>query len=64
PFNGHTDWGGSVLELSPALKLRHNWTPINQAQLDRGDLDLGSTEPALLPGASGLRLAVQGESRA
>ena len=60
PFNGRTDWGDSVLELSPALRLRHNWTPINQAQLDRGDLDLGSTEPALLPAASGLRLAVQG----
>ena len=59
PFNGHTDWGDSVLELSPSLKLLHNWTPRNQAQLNSGDQDLGSTEPALLPFRSGARLAVQ-----
>ena len=60
PFNGRTDWGDSVLELSPALKLLHNWTPPNQAQLNTGDQDLGSTEPALLPFRRGVRLAVQG----
>lgn len=60
PFNGHTDWGDSVLELSPTLKLLHNWTPKDQAQLNSNDLDLGSTEPALLPFAPGVRLAVQG----
>jgi len=59
-FNGHTDWGDSVLELSPSLKLLHNWTPSNQAQLNSGDQDLGSTEPALLPFRRGQRLAVQG----
>src|SRR5262249_45867362 len=58
PFDGHTNWGDSVLELSPALRLLHNWTPVNQAQLDAGDVDLGSTGPALLPGG-GRRLAVQ-----
>jgi outer membrane protein assembly factor BamB len=60
PFNGHTDWGDSVLELSPSLRLLHNWTPRDQQQLDSGDADLGSTEPALLPFHGGLRLAVQG----
>jgi hypothetical protein len=60
PFNGRTDWGDSVLELSPTLRLLHNWTPINQAQLNSGDIDLGSTEPGLLPGGRGPRLAVQG----
>jgi outer membrane protein assembly factor BamB len=60
PFNGHTNWGDSVLELSPSLKLLHNWTPSNQAQLNSGDQDLGSTEPALLPFRNGQRLAVQG----
>jgi outer membrane protein assembly factor BamB len=60
PFNGHTDWGDSVLELSPSLKLLHNWTPTNQAQLNGDDGDLGSTEPALLPFRKGVRLAVQG----
>ncbi len=61
PFNGSTDWGDSVLELTPdASRLLHNWTPTNQAQLNATDGDLGSTAPALLPPAHGLRLAVQG----
>jgi outer membrane protein assembly factor BamB len=60
PFNGRTDWGDSVLELSPTLKLLHNWTPANQEQMNQDDTDLGSTEPALLPVKSGPPLAVQG----
>ncbi len=61
PFNGSTNWGDSVLELTPdAGRLLHNWTPANQAQLNANDLDLGSTAPALLPPVHGLRLAVQG----
>ncbi len=60
PFNGRTDWGDSVLELSPGLKLLHNWTPTNQQQLNQDDWDLGSTEPALLPVRHGQHYAVQG----
>jgi PQQ-like domain len=61
PFNGSTDWGDSVLELSPDGKqLLHNWTPTNQAQLNSSDTDLGSTSPAILPTYQGRRLAVQG----
>jgi hypothetical protein len=61
PFNGRTDWGDSVLELTPdASRLEHNWTPRNQAQLGSSDGDLGSTSPALLPVVRGYRLAVQG----
>ncbi|HEY2651745.1 MAG TPA: PQQ-binding-like beta-propeller repeat protein [Solirubrobacteraceae bacterium] len=61
PFNGSTDWGNSVLELSPdAAALLHNWTPRDQAQLNSSDTDLGSTAPALLPPVRGYRLAVQG----
>jgi hypothetical protein len=57
PFNGSTNWGDSVLELSPdATALLHNWTPTNQAELEASDSDVGSTGPAVLPG----RLAVQG----
>jgi outer membrane protein assembly factor BamB len=57
PFNGSTNWGDSVLELSPdASSLLHNWTPTNEAQLQASDTDVGSTGPAVLPG----RLAVQG----
>jgi hypothetical protein len=61
PFNGSTDWGDSVLELSPDGKaLLHNWTPVNQSQLNGNDTDLGSTAPAVLPTYDGRRLAVQG----
>ncbi len=60
PFNGSTDWGDSVLELSPKLALLHNWTPTDQASLNASDGDLGSTEPALLGDVRGTDLAVQG----
>jgi outer membrane protein assembly factor BamB len=57
PWNGKTYWGDSVIELSPdGSRLLQNWTPRNQDELNRDDLDLGSTSPAILPG----RLAVQG----
>lgn len=57
PWNGSTDWGDSVLVLSPdASKLLRHWTPANYVQLNTGDVDLGSTSPALLPGG----YAVQG----
>jgi outer membrane protein assembly factor BamB len=59
-FDGRIDWGDSVLELSPGLRLLHNWTPPNQAQLDAGDTDLGSSSPVLLPVLGGRRLVVQG----
>jgi hypothetical protein len=61
PFNGTTDWGDSVLELSPnGKRLLHNWTPTDQARLNSDDLDLGSTSPAVLPVFHGHRLALQG----
>ena len=62
PFNGGArDWGDSVLELAPyATGLLHNYTPTDQAQLNSGDQDLGSTSPALLPDPGGPPLAVQG----
>ncbi len=61
PFNGSTNWGDSVLELSSdATRLLQNWTPANQAQLEANDADLGSTAPALLPKQAGRRLVLQG----
>ncbi len=61
PFNGSTDWGDSVLELSSdAGQLLQHWTPTNQARLNSSDADLGSTAPAVLPVYHGRRLAVQG----
>jgi outer membrane protein assembly factor BamB len=60
PFNGSDNWGSSVLELSPnASRLLHNWTPPNELALDRGDIDVGSTSPALLPTYAGRHLAIQ-----
>jgi hypothetical protein len=48
-WNGRTYWGDSVLMLSPgARQLLQNWTPTDQADLDSGDVDLGSTAPAIL----------------
>jgi outer membrane protein assembly factor BamB len=55
-FDGRRYWGDSVLELSPdASTLLQNWTPTDQSSLNSGDVDLGSTAPALL----GNGLAVQ-----
>src|SRR5436190_1023517 len=58
PFNGSTDWGDSVLELSPGVGrfLRH-WTPTNERQLAESDTDVGSTSPGLLPDPNGGRTA-------
>jgi outer membrane protein assembly factor BamB len=48
-WNGTTDFGDSLLELTfPGLRLRQAYTPTDQARLNAGDLDLGSTAPALL----------------
>ncbi len=50
PWNGHTNWGDSVLKLSPdGHKLIDAFTPRDQAFLNNQDLDLGSTGPAILP---------------
>ncbi|HTU80321.1 MAG TPA: hypothetical protein VMF09_16340 [Solirubrobacteraceae bacterium] len=49
PWNGTTDFGDSVLELTvPGLGLRQSFTPTNQEELNTGDVDLGSSAPALL----------------
>jgi outer membrane protein assembly factor BamB len=57
PWNGSTNWGDSLIVLSPdAGKMLRHWTPADQAQLESSDLDLGSTSPGFLNGG----LAVQG----
>jgi outer membrane protein assembly factor BamB len=51
PYNGTTDFGDSVIELTlPGLRFRQAYTPTDQAKLNSDDLDLGSGSPALLPG--------------
>jgi hypothetical protein len=58
PFNGSTNWGDTVLELSPGVgRLLRHWTPTTQQQLAATDTDLGSTSPALLPAPNGGRTA-------
>jgi hypothetical protein len=48
-FDGVRNWGDSVLLLSrDAGRLLQSWTPRDQAALESGDVDLGSTAPALL----------------
>jgi outer membrane protein assembly factor BamB len=56
PWNGHTDWGDSVLLLSGKATLRGNYTPTNTQQLNDSDRDLGSTSPVYLTS----RLIAQG----
>ncbi len=49
PWNGTTNFGDSVLELTvPGLRLRQAYTPVDQEHLDTSDTDLGSSAPALL----------------
>jgi hypothetical protein len=49
PWNGSTDFGDSVLELTfPALTLRQSFTPTDQEHLNTSDSDLGSSAPVLL----------------
>lgn len=51
PSDGKTNWGDSVVALSPdASRMLGHWTPRNAAELERSDADLGSTGPALLGG--------------
>jgi hypothetical protein len=49
PWNGTTNFGDSVLELTfPGLSLRQSFTPTDQEHLNTRDADLGSSAPALL----------------
>jgi DNA-binding beta-propeller fold protein YncE len=49
PWNGSTNFGDSVIELTfPALHRRQAFTPANQEALNTGDTDLGSSAPVLL----------------
>jgi hypothetical protein len=55
-WDGHANWGDSVLVLSARAKLVGNYTPTNTNELDLQDIDLGSTSPVYLTS----RLIAQG----
>lgn len=49
PYDGKTSWGDSLIMLNPtATQMLGNWTTTNNADLNRADLDMGSTSPVLL----------------
>jgi outer membrane protein assembly factor BamB len=48
PWNGRTNWGDAVVELSPSLRMLGNYTPADTNRLNDDDLDLGSTSPVYL----------------
>ena len=54
------DDSDSVLRLSPALTVESLYTPANFEALSADDQDLGSTEPALLPGGLVFQVGKQG----
>jgi outer membrane protein assembly factor BamB len=43
------DYGNSVIELSPQLQVVSYFAPTDWAQLNSGDVDLGSVAPTVLP---------------
>src|SRR6185437_6772189 len=46
-----TDWGDALIELNAdATEVLGNYTPVNTAELNESDLDLGSASPVLLSG--------------
>lgn len=46
--NGTFDYGETVIKLSPTLQVLEYFTPSNWADLNYGDLDLGSVGPTIL----------------
>ena len=56
PWNGTTNFGDSVIELTlPNLHFVAAYTPVDQARLNESDTDLGSGGPVLLPGGAALQ---------
>jgi len=62
--NGNTgssfDYQESVLKLDPSMNLLDHWTPSSWQSLDSGDVDLGSSEPVLLPNGLVFQIGKQG----
>jgi hypothetical protein len=49
PYDGKSNWGDALIELDPgASQVLGNYTPVDNAALNSGDLDLGSTSPVFI----------------
>jgi len=55
------DYGDAVIELSPTLTVVGYFAPTNWAQLNSGDVDLGSVAPTLLPNGDVFQIGKAGE---
>jgi PQQ-like domain len=55
------DYGDAVILLSPSLTVLDYFAPTNWAQLNSGDVDLGSVAPTLLPNGDIFQIGKQGE---
>jgi hypothetical protein len=58
--SGTYDYGNTVVRLSPTLRLLDSFAPTNWAALNAGDVDIGSTSPALLTGGQLLQIGKSG----
>jgi PQQ-like domain len=54
------DYGDAVIELSPSLNVLGYFAPTNWAQLNSGDIDLGSVAPTILPGGDIFQVGKEG----
>jgi len=54
------DYGDSVIELSPSLQVVSYFAPTNWAQLNSGDVDLGSVAPTILPSGEVFQIGKEG----
>ncbi len=54
------DYGDAVLKLNPNFALLESWVPADWKELDEKDLDLGSSDPVLLPDELAFQIGKQG----
>ena len=54
------DFGDAVIELSPSLTELSYFAPTNWAQLNTGDVDLGSVAPTILPNGDVFQIGKEG----
>ena len=54
------DYGDAVIELSPSLTVVDFFAPVNWAQLNSGDIDLGSVAPTVLSNGDVFQIGKEG----